>query len=147
MKPSATTLTCPCGVTFQTLVREHAEVADVEVAPVVREGRRNDVALARREVDDAAEVTAGPDPVDLPVVRLDGVERTVDSDHVEPGAVGLEVERLRMRDWVRSLEGTEVRDHRPAAVLVDADDPVGNPVVSEARPKWQQPPLFRCTLP
>ena len=122
-------MSLPLGVSLKTVCaarcdRELAEVADEQVA-VVGECGRDDVALARRDVDDAAD-PAGPgiDAVDLTMVGLDRIELAAHCDHRVPGAVGLEVRGIRVRDRVRLDEGAEVRDLGRCAVVVDADDPV-----------------------
>ena len=87
--------------------------------------RGDDVALAGRDVDEPADLAAlRGDHGDLSVVGLDGVERARGFDHAVPGAVRLEVVRLRIRDRVGLLERAQVGDHSQRPVAVDPDDAV-----------------------
>ena len=93
---------------------------------MVRDRRRHDVSLARRDVDEPADRSAlWRDRVDLSVIGLDGVKRAPRLDHAVPGAVRLEVVGLGMCDGVDLLERAQIGDHLPRPVLMDANDPVG----------------------
>src|SRR5207253_2575485 len=89
------------------LDREGVEVRYIEVA-VGRDDRRDDMALASADVGNPADLPAGGDAVELPVVRLDGVQGAAVRDHAVPGAVRLEIRRKGICDGVRHLESAQI---------------------------------------
>src|SRR5262252_8169489 len=105
-----------------------AQIADIEDT-VLSDHFRHHVPLRSRDVNYPRYRAGGRDLVQLAVVRLDGIQIPADSDHAVPRSVRLEVAGDRVGwigDRVRLLERAQVRDHRPAAVRIYADDPVGN---------------------
>ena len=82
------------------------------------------MALAGRDVDQARDLAAGRDPVDLTVVRLDGIEDPVDRDHGVPRPVGFEVVLLWIRNRIGLDELAQVRDLCDRSVRVHAVDAV-----------------------
>ncbi len=70
------------------------------------------------------------------MVRLDDIEAIMHDDHAVPGAVRLEVCRVRVNDGVGLDKGAEVGDERGRPVGIDAEDTVGGAIeaVRAARP-------------
>src|SRR5947207_15979214 len=93
---------------------------------MARDHRGHHVPLTRRHVNQPTNPAFLADPHDLAMIGFYGVQVIVDGDHAVPGSVVLEVIRLRVRDRVGPLIGTEVVDHRPTSVAVNANDAVGN---------------------
>src|SRR5262249_12824619 len=114
------------GVPVGTRI-EDVQVTQVEVTVVGHRGW-HDMTEVRRDVDQPTNRTGGwLDHVDLAMVWLDRVELPADRRHAIPGAVRLEVGRLRVCDRVRWEEGAQVCDVSGAAVGVDPQDAVMGP--------------------
>jgi hypothetical protein len=136
-------VTWPPGVIFKTFEvslwtgnrSRLPTVADIEVLAVRHDGGRHDVSLGVGNVCEAADAAARGDGVEFPVIGLNGIEDAVHGAHPIPGSIRFKVIGFRVCHWMRLLEVTEVGDHRPRAVRLDADHTVvGTPqAVSASR--------------
>ena len=102
---------------------ENTEVADVPDS-VANDRGRNNVPNLDRDVDHAADRSGLSNPVELPVVRVHGVQSVLVRRHAVPRAIGLEVREIRVSHRIGRLEGAEVRQHRPGRARPNLDHAV-----------------------